>query len=220
MFIETILDAKGAFKVIAAHFAGKRTELSIAIAQGRDINGWFRHEAIVALDNALQNDFSGREYSLLRGGLPNKASQAYAPDSMKHPLDLVFEDPEMVASLELFLPSTPIEDASDAIWRDLLELLRHPHDGFLIAGQLDFADGLSPDRREREGPTGAKWLTEAVRRGRDGIMLESLVASGPYLPAECLQIDLHPMEWTWPDGREVYRHAILTLGAWSVYKPS
>ena len=220
MFSETLSDAKGAFKVIAAHLAGKRNELTIAIAQGRDINGWFRHEAIVALDNALQNDFSGREYSLMRGGLPNKASQAYDPDSMTHPLDLVFEDPEMVASLELFLPSKPIQDASDAIWRHLLELLRHPHDGFLIAGQLDFTDGLSSDRREREGPTGAKWLTEAVRRGRDGIMLESLVASGPYLPAECLQIDLHPIEWTWPDYSATYRQPILTLGAWSVLKPS
>ncbi|MCK6525502.1 hypothetical protein L6R49_29185, partial [Myxococcota bacterium] len=146
--------------------------------------------------------------------------------SRRRPFDLMFDDPEMAASIKLYMPWQPLDYAIEAIKADLIELLHHPRHGFFIAGRLDFRDGLSPSGRERKGSTGAQWLVEAVRGAQDGMesrhrmRLRKLVESDIDSSAECLHIDLHPMEWTWGDGTTEFRQPILALGAWSVYKPS
>jgi hypothetical protein len=216
----TFNHAKVVFEVIAAHLAGKRTELTIALEQGRGVEGWLQHESVVALDNAYRGDLAGRIYTVTREGLRHEDAPNFDPTSRRRPFDLVFDEAQMVASLKLYMPWQSVGEATKDIRRDLIELRDHPHHGFLIAGRLDFRDGLTSQGRERRVKIGNDWLTDAVRSARDGLKLKSLVASDLDDSAQSLQIDLHPMEWTWPDGREVYRHALLSLGAWSVYKPS
>lgn len=216
----TSSDATVVFEVIAAHLASKRTELTIAIEQGRGVEGWFQHEAVIALDNAFRGDISGRVYSVWREGMRSEDSPSYDLSSRRRPFDLVFDEPEMAASLKLYLPWKSAGQATQEIQRDLIELRDHPHHGFLIAGRLDFKDGLTSHGRERRVNIGPDWLTEAVRDARTGMKLKSLVESELDASAQCLQIELHPIEWTWPDGTVNYRQTILALGAWSVYKPS
>jgi len=208
-------DAKGAFEVIAAHLAGRRTELTVAIEHGWGVEGWFQHEAAVALESAFRAGVYGRVFSLRRAGV--RALNAPA-SSTPPPFHLMFDEPEMAACLRLFLPWQSVEAATATLQQDVIALGAHPHHGFIIAGRLDLRDGLSaPGQTPRSG---AKWLTEAVRGARGGLKLKSLAESDLDASAQCLQIDLHPMEWSWPDGTDGYRQPILHLGAWSVLKPA
>ena len=216
----TATDAKRVFEALAAHLAGKRMELSVAIEQERGIEGWLQHEAVVALENAYRGDLAGRLYSVRREGLRHKNAPSYDPESKRRPFDLIFDDPDMGASLKLYMPWQSMGEAIKDIQRDLFELRDHPHHGFLVAGRLDYEDGLTAQRRKRKGATGDVWLVEAVRTAQDGMKLRSLVESALDPSAECLHIELPPMAWTWPDGKEGYREPFLAFGAWSVYKSS
>lgn len=216
----TATDAKRVFEALASHLAGKRMELAVAIEQERGIEGWLQHEAVVALENAYRGDLAGRLYSVRREGLRHKGASTYDPASRRRPFDLVFDAPDMAASLKLYMPWQSIREATKDIRRDLVELRDHPHHGFLVAGRLDYQDGLTAHGRDRRGATGDAWLVEAVRTAQDGMKLKSLVESALDPAAECLHIELPPMAWTWPDGKEGYREPFLAFGAWSVYKPS
>ena len=229
----TATDAKRVFEALASHLAGKRMELWVAIEQERGVEAWLQHEAVVALENAYRGDLAGRLYSVRREGLRHESAPSYDSKSQRRPFDLVFDAPDMAASLKLYLPwKTGLEAAKD-IRRDLLELRDHPHQGFLIAGRLDYEDGLTGHGRKRKEPTGDAWLVKAVSAAQSGVWLpesvratdggmrlRSLVQSAQDESAKCLHIELPPMAWTWPDGKSGYREPFLAFGAWSVYKPS
>ena len=116
----TATDAKRVFEALAAHLAGKRMELSVAIEQERGIEGWLQHEAVVALDNAYRGDLAGRLYTVRREGLRHKDASTYDPQSRRRPFDLVFDAPDMAASLKLYMPWQSINEATKDMIGDVV----------------------------------------------------------------------------------------------------
>ncbi|MCB1635850.1 MAG: hypothetical protein KDI37_01480 [Xanthomonadales bacterium] len=220
----TTTDARRAFDAIATHLSSKRMELRVAIEHGRGIEGWLQHEAIVALDNAYWGDLAGRLYSFGREGLRHKDSSTYDEASKRRPFDLVFEDPEMVGCLKIYMPWKTLTEAIRDVRKDLIELREHPNHGFLIAGRLDFDDTKTTQGRERKRSGGGDWLKDVVRGAQDGMRLKSLASSSSDSDAEFIHMEIPPMRWDWPDGAggwtEGYREPFLALGGWSVWRPT
>ncbi len=194
--------------------SAKRLELRIAIEHRRGVEGWFQHEAIVALENAYYGDLGGRVEVFGREALRDRRASTFDRHHKRRPFDLFFETPGMGAALKLYLPWKSVGPAAREVRRDLVDLREHPEHGFLIAGRLDFEDGLTDRGNPRRTPQGGEWLLDVVRGAQEDMRLKPLVPNG----LEWLKIELPPMRWWWPDETKGFREPYLALGGWSVWR--
>jgi len=211
----TASDARRVFDVIVAHLCSKRMELALAIQHGRGVEGWLQHESVVALHNAHSAGSTGRINRFYREGLRDPRSTTHDPGSRRRPFDLVFDNPDMAASLKLYLPWKGTNEGVADVQRDLVELREHPHHGFLIAGRLDFHDGMTRGGGQRRVTTGGDWLVDVVRQAQHRMRLKPLVNPADSGSGEVRLIDLPPV---WNDQTGSYREPFLAVGGWSVWK--